>query len=300
MCFGVRDALAVIDRIADPESVTIHGQLVHNPIVLDDLKTRGFAMRPETQRAAAPVPQSGRLLITAHGISDRERTRLASAGIPLIDTTCPLVARVHQAALALEAQGYHVLLIGRKGHVEVQGVIEDLASADVIETEADVREFESKRLGIVCQTTATEAQVKALRQAIGARNPDAEIRFVDTVCLPTKEHQRALERLVERVEAVVVVGGRNSNNTRELVARCGERGRPVLHVECAAELDPDWFQGVATVGLTAGTSTLDHTIDEVHRALVWIGSRTADPAVGSLGASELLDPPAINREEAFS
>jgi 4-hydroxy-3-methylbut-2-enyl diphosphate reductase len=300
MCFGVRDALAVIDRIDDASSVTIHGQLVHNQVILDDLRARGFAMRGESQRAREPVPRAGNVLVTAHGISNRERERLATAGIPVIDTTCPLVARVHQMAISLQAQGYHVLLIGRKGHVEVQGVIEDLHSVDVIESEADVKQFEHSRLGIVCQTTATERQVEALRRAVTARNPNAEIRFVDTVCLPTKEHQRALERLLEQVEAVVVVGGRNSNNTRELVERCRERNRPVAHVQSAAELEPEWFKDFGTVGLTAGTSTLDRTIDEVHRALIRFGSHDAGGLPGTLEPGDDLQTAVLNREEALA
>jgi 4-hydroxy-3-methylbut-2-enyl diphosphate reductase len=300
MCFGVRDALGVIEKIDDPPSVTIHGQLVHNQVILDDLKSRGFVMRGESQRAVEPVPHAGSVLITAHGISERERARLTAAGIPLIDTTCPLVARVHQAALSLQAQGYHVLLIGKKGHVEVQGVVEDLQSVDVLESEADVKAFEHPRLGIVSQTTATERLVQAIRRAVADRNPMAEIRFVDTVCLPTKEHQRALERLLDQVEAVVVVGGRNSNNTRELVERCRERGRPVVHLQSAAELDPGWFKGFATVGLTAGTSTLDRTIDEVHQALVWIGSHDPARPPGTLESGNGIKIAVVNREEALA
>jgi len=272
MCFGVRDALATIDRIDDPRSVVIHGQLVHNELVLHDLEERGFAMRSERDRSAEP-PERGRVLITAHGISDRERRRLESTGTTLIDSTCPLVLKVHQAAQSLQAQGYHVLVIGRKGHVEVQGIVEDLDSVDVIESEADVRRFDHPRLGIVCQTTATERHVAALHLTIKARNPDAEIRLVNTVCQPTREHQRALERLLEQVDAVVVVGGRNSNNTRALVDRCRERGRPVVLVQSPSDLEPAWFNSFAVVGLTSGTSTLDRTIDDVHRALVWIGSQ---------------------------
>jgi 4-hydroxy-3-methylbut-2-en-1-yl diphosphate reductase len=214
------------------------------------------------------------VLVTAHGISDRERGRLEAEGKQLIDTTCPLVARVHQAARALQAEGYHVLVIGRRGHVEVEGIVGDLDDYQVIESSEEVTAYPHPRLGIVCQTTMTEARVERIRAAIVARNPHAEIMFIDTVCLPTKEHQRALERLLDRVEAVVVVGGRNSNNTRELAARCRERGKPALHVQSAGELDPAWFKGFATVGLTAGTSTLPETIEEVHRALVWIGSGT--------------------------
>ena len=190
----------------------------------------------------------------------------------MIDTTCPLVTRVHQAARSLERDGYHVLVIGRRGHVEVEGIIEDLDHFDVIESAEEVVAYPWPRLGIVCQTTATDRRVASIRDAISVRNPHAEIKFTDTVCLPTKEHQRSLEKLLERVDAVVVVGGRHSNNTRELVARCRENGKPAIHVQSAADLDPAWFQDFATVGLSAGTSTLAETIDEVHRALVWIGT----------------------------
>jgi 4-hydroxy-3-methylbut-2-enyl diphosphate reductase len=186
------------------------------------------------------------------------------------------VKRVHQASASLEAEGYFVLVIGRRGHVEVQGITEDLEHFEVIESAMEARAYPSLKLGIVCQTTATERTVGTIRAAVAALNPSALIKFVDTVCLPTKEHQRALENLLEQVDAVVVVGGRSSNNTQQLAARCLERGKPALHVQSAAELDPLWFKPFATVGLTAGTSTLHETIDEVHRALVWIGSATKE------------------------
>ncbi len=275
MCFGVRDSLAVIDQIAEPQGITIHGELVHNEVVQLQLHARGFAMRTEAERKHV-LPETPAVLITAHGISDRERNRLQAAGKVLVDTTCPLVKRVHQAAQALEAEGCFVLVIGRRGHVEVEGIVEDLQDFDVIESAVEVRAYPSTRLGIVCQTTATQRSVAAIRAAVAALNPGAQIKFIDTVCLPTKEHQRSLENLLDRVEAVVVVGGQTSNNTRQLVARCHERGKPALHVQSAEELDPGWFKPFAIVGLTAGTSTLFDTIDEVHRALVWIGAGSDD------------------------
>ncbi len=275
MCFGVRDSLAMIDQVPAPDRVTIHGELVHNEVVQIGLLARGFAMRKEAERKQS-VPETPLVLITAHGVSDRERQRLISAGKQLVDTTCPLVQRVHHAAQALQAEGRFVLVIGRRGHVEVEGIIEDLDSYVVIDSESEVRPYPSNKLGIVCQTTATGREVAQIRAAVTALNPGADIKFVDTVCLPTKEHQRALENLLDKVEAVVVVGGRNSNNTRQLVARCAERGKPALHVQSAADLDPAWFKTYAKVGLTAGTSTLHETIDEVHRALIWIGSVVSD------------------------
>jgi 4-hydroxy-3-methylbut-2-enyl diphosphate reductase len=291
LCFGVRDALEAVEGIDEPETVTIHGQLVHNEIVQGRLAARGFATRDEEGRCATS-PETPAVLITAHGISDRERRRLEADGKQLIDTTCPLVTRVHQEARRLQADGYRVLVIGRRGHVEVEGIVGDLDDPIVIESPEEVANFPHRRLGIVCQTTTAEERAARIRAAIAARNPDAEIKFVDTVCLPTKEHQRALERLLDRVDAVVVVGGANSNNTRELAARCRDRGKPALHVQSAGELDPAWFQNFATVGLTAGTSTLPETIEEVHRALVWIGKRAMESRMladmGNSGSASFL------------
>jgi 4-hydroxy-3-methylbut-2-enyl diphosphate reductase len=119
----------------------------------------------------------------------------------------------------------------------------------------------------MCQTTAPARLVARIREAVAGLNPDAEIRFLDTVCHPTKDHQRSLEQLLEQVEAVVVVGGHNSNNTRELAARCREKGLPAYHVQGARDLDRNWFRDVQTVGLTAGTSTLDETIEDVYQVL---------------------------------
>ena len=266
MCFGVRDALKVIGSVATPAEVTIHGELVHNEEVQSGLAAVGFALAGESDRTALPATPA--VLITAHGVSDRERSRLAAAGKRLIDTTCPLVTRAHQAAQRLQADGFFVLVIGRRGHVEVRGIVEDLHDHEVVESVAEVATYPAPRIGIVCQTTAPSHLVNRVREAVVARNPGSEVRFVDTVCLPTKDHQRSLERLIDRVEAVVVVGGRNSNNTKELVALCGRRGKPAVHVQSAGDLDPSWFRGRETVGLTAGTSTPDSTIDEVHQALL--------------------------------
>lgn len=265
MCFGVRDALAVLEQVERPDQVTIHGELVHNETVLSRLKNRGFRMVAEAGRRSLPVTET--VLITAHGISMKERRRLESAGKALVDTTCPLVARAHQAAQSLQRDGFFVIVIGRRGHVEVQGIVEDLSDHAVVQGPQDVRRYASRRLGIMCQTTTPARLAASVRDAVARLNPDAEIRFIDTICHPTKDHQKALERLLGEVQAMVVVGGKNSNNTRELVARCRERGVTAFHVQSAADLDPGWFAGMSTVGLTAGTSTLDASIQEVREAL---------------------------------
>ncbi len=272
MCFGVRDALDVMDSVEDPRAVTVHGELVHNPEVLRMLDRRGFHQSSEASRG---VPDTEAVLITAHGVSDRERARLRGAGKRLIDTTCPLVQKAHDAARQLQAEGRRVVVLGRAEHVEVRGIVEDLADAIVVGSEGDVRAWPDARLGVVCQTTTAAERVDRLVAAIRRGNPRADVRLVDTVCNPTKARGAALEALLPAVDALVVVGGRDSNNTRQLVARAEARGVPALHVENAAQLDEGWLEGRATVGLTAGTSTLPATIDAVHARLLELASRTA-------------------------
>ena len=266
LCFGVRDALQAARALEHPHAVTIHGELVHNEVVLSSLTRRGFQMSGES--AGQSIPETDAVLITAHGISNTERQRLLRAGKRLVDTTCPLVARVHKAALQLQEDGYHVLVIGRRNHVEIRGITGDLLSWDVIQAVEEVKHYPQPRLGIVSQTTMPPRVVDAIREAIVRHNPEAGMRFVDTVCQPTKDHQRALERLLRLVDAVVVVGGRNSNNTHELAALCREKGIPAWHVQGADDLEATWFTGCQTVGLTAGTSTLPETIAEVEQKLL--------------------------------
>jgi 4-hydroxy-3-methylbut-2-enyl diphosphate reductase len=271
MCFGVRDALAMIEEVQRPRDVTIHGELVHNEKVLDDLEGRGFRMTGEKQRQALPMTDT--VLITAHGVSNKERQRLEQAGKSLIDTTCPLVTRAHQAAQRLKRDGCHVLVIGKRGHVEVEGIVGDLDSFDVIQSPDEVRRYPHAKIGIMCQTTTPVPHAETIRAAVADLNPHAEIRFLDTICHPTKDHQKALDRLMGEVEAMVVVGGKNSNNTRQLVLKCQAEGLPAYHVQGPEDLRPEWFEGIEIVGLTAGTSTLDETIDAVEASLQQIAAQ---------------------------
>lgn len=265
MCFGVRDALQIAESIARPRDVAIHGELVHNEVVIDGLRNRGFNMQAESERDR--LPAEANVLITAHGISDFERRKLESHGKRLIDTTCPLVHRAHEAATRLAREGFHVLVIGRAEHVEVRGLVGDLVEYDILESVDDVKTWPQRRLGIVCQTTTPPRDAAALRRLVERKNPHAEIRYVNTICQPTVDRQHAVQRLLPQVDAVVVVGGKNSNNTRQLAELCRDGGVPAFHVQRAADLDARWFRGCETVGLAAGTSTLDATIDEIAKAL---------------------------------
>ena len=265
MCFGVRDALDLAKAVESPESVTIFGQLVHNPRVLRDLDARGFSTSPEDLRI---VPETPVVMITAHGVSHSERAQLRASGKELVDTTCPLVRKVHDTALRLQEDGYFVVVIGKPGHVEVHGIVGDLIDHVVVETPADVERYPVDRIGVVCQTTTPPTQASAILDSIRSANFGKEILFEDTICDPTRDRQEAVVDLLGSIEALVVVGGRNSNNSRQLGVLAESRGVPCVRVDGPEDLDPAWFTAYQVVGLTAGTSTLDETIESVRQALL--------------------------------
>jgi 4-hydroxy-3-methylbut-2-enyl diphosphate reductase len=265
MCFGVKDALQAARAIEQPRRTTIYGELVHNPEVARELAERGFKSLPEATRNA--IPHGEQVLITAHGVSDRARRDLRMSGHELIDTTCPLVQRAHLAAKRLQVNGYFVVVVGKPQHVEVIGLTGDLTDFAVVNSPGDAAHYGRAKIGVVCQTTTPPDHAREVLVAIKRLNPEAEIRVEDTICRPTRERQLAMAELLPQVDAVVVVGGAHSNNTRQLVGLAQSLGVPVCHVQCAAELNAQWFAGMQTVGLTAGTSTLDETIDEVEFVL---------------------------------
>src|SRR5690348_3655243 len=185
MCFGVKDALSTIMRMDYPEKATIYCQLVHNPEVLKRIEALGFSMLEESNRSPEVTTLS--VVITAHGLSDRERRTLEASGKRLIDTTCPLVSRVHQFARGLQNQGYFVIVAGRKDHVEVKGILGDLERYAVVERAEDVTVYQADRIAVVCQTTTPPALRDVLFETIARKNAGKVIRFVDTICGPTKE-----------------------------------------------------------------------------------------------------------------
>lgn len=263
MCFGVRDAIALAVAEAQRQPLTILGELVHNETVLASLRARGirFARQP----AAA---ETNTVMVTAHGASEAAKDRARARGLHVLEATCPLVHVAHRAVQTLVREGFHPIVIGQRNHVEVRGLTEDLAECDIVLTEADVAALrERPRFGIAAQTTQPIARVRELVALIRGRFPQSEVRFVDTVCQPTKQRQTAAEELARQCDVVVVIGGAHSNNTRELVATCARFCPRVHHVQGPDDLRPDWFAGAETVGLTAGTSTPDTTIDAVEEAL---------------------------------
>jgi 4-hydroxy-3-methylbut-2-enyl diphosphate reductase len=259
MCFGVRDAIELALHQSSREPLTVLGDLVHNETVLADLRGSGVRVAQRIEEAATST-----VMITAHGASNKDIEDVRARGHLLLEATCPLVHVAHRAVANLVREGYHPVIIGKRDHVEVRGLTGDLVEFDVVLSVEDIEALsERPRFGVAAQTTQPIDRVRRLVQAIQNRFPASEVRFVDTVCQPTKQRQSAAVAVARQADVVIVIGGAHSNNTQELVKTCSLYCRRVYHVRTEADLRPEWFSGCHTVGLTAGTSTPDATIAAV-------------------------------------
>jgi 4-hydroxy-3-methylbut-2-en-1-yl diphosphate reductase len=259
MCFGVRDAISLALEHADAGPFTILGDLVHNPTVLRALEAKGIGIAHDVAQVTTPT-----LMVTAHGTSDRTLARTRALGLTVVEATCPLVRVAHRAVAALARDGYHVVIVGQRDHVEVRGLTGDLDRFDVVLEDADVLALDAHpRIGVAAQTTQPVEKVRHLANLIRQRFPQSEVRLLDTVCKPTKDRQSAAIEMAREADVVVVVGGRSSNNTRELVTTCARYCARVHHVQTDDDVRAEWFDGANVVGVTAGTSTPDEVIDRV-------------------------------------
>jgi 4-hydroxy-3-methylbut-2-enyl diphosphate reductase len=263
MCFGVRDAIALAVETAKREPLTVLGDLVHNKTVLDRLRAKGIQFE---QKSAEAGTRS--VMITAHGASERALNEARRHGLNVLEATCPLVHVAHRALTKLVGEGFHPVVIGKRDHVEVRGMTEDLDEFDVVLGEEEIAMLqESPRFGVISQTTQPIEKAWRLVQLIREKFPKSEVRFVDTVCQPTKQRQSAAIELAQKCDVVVVIGGAHSNNTHELVKTSSQFCARVHHVQTADDLREGWFVDAETVGITAGTSTPDLVIDAVERLL---------------------------------
>lgn len=262
-CFGVRHALDLIEAAAkDHGRLATIGPLVHNRQVVERLSELGVRVVGEVNEAEEPV-----VAISAHGAPPRTGAQVEALGRQVVDGTCPFVRKAQNAARDLAAAGFAVLVLGDPAHREVQGILgwaggraQVVASADLLPSECP-----GKKLGIVAQTTQNESNLQALVRTVVDRwfGDLAELRVINTICDASVRRQQAAEDLAAEVEVMVVIGGRESANTRRLAEVCARTGTPTYQIELAEELLPVWFQGRAVVGVTAGASTPDWVIEQV-------------------------------------
>ena len=270
-CFGVQDAINLAMSPEFNNELTIVGQLVHNPQVSDSLKQNGISLVPGIEDI--DKIKTKKVMITAHGAAEKTKQRLHKAGFIVYDASCPLVMRVHQTIKSLVTKGYFPVVIGQKDHVEVKGIVGDLDDHLVINSEEDFSKIEksgNRKLGIVTQTTQQRDKVEALVEKIRALDYVDEVSFVNTICQPTHDRQVAVHELADQVDLMIVIGGYNSSNTKKLVHVCGEKGIEAHHIESFDQLHKNWFVNKQHVGITAGTSTPENVINEVHTKILEI------------------------------
>lgn len=282
MCFGVRDALTLARTAAATGPLTVLGELVHNPLVLNELRQHGTQFESQLENVRTPT-----VMITAHGASLRRLAEVRDRGFQVIEATCPLVHVAHRALAGLVSQGHHPVVIGQRGHVEVKGLTEDYPESDIILTEDDIRQLKPRpSFGVVAQTTQPVTRVRALVASLERIMPDARIHFRDTVCQPTRQRQEAVDDLARQCSVVIVVGGRKSNNTRELAETAGKFCDRVHQVESVDDLQSDWFHHDDAVGLTAGTSTPENVFFKVEE---WLHALAGDFESSSVWSSASRD-----------
>ena len=270
-CFGVQDAINLAMSPEFNNELTIVGQLVHNPQVSDSLKQNGVSLVPGIEEI--DKIKTKKVMITAHGAAEKTKQQLHDAGFIVYDASCPLVMRVHQTIKLLVSKDYFPVVIGQKDHVEVKGIVGDLDDHLVINSEKDFSKIEksgNRKLGIVTQTTQQRDKVEVLVQKIRNLDYVDEVSFVNTICQPTHDRQVAVHELADQVDLMIVIGGYNSSNTKKLLHVCDEKGIEAHHIESFDQLDKNWFASKKHVGITAGTSTPENVINEVHKKILGI------------------------------
>ena len=260
VCFGVKRALDLVNAESEKgSSLATLGPLIHNPQVVRKLEESGVRV----VRSVDDVTD-GCIVMPSHGVPRDVISAADNAGLQIIDATCPFVAKVHARVEDLASQGYFVVVVGDAGHSEVKAIKSAAGeNAIVISSvdEVDKIDWSGKKVGIVSQTTQTPQRFGDVVGRIAERAK--EVVAYNTICYATHDRQCAARDLAPKVEAMFVVGGRNSANTNRLVEICREAGVPTYHIETVSEIRDEWVRGMRTVGVTAGASTPEWIIEEV-------------------------------------
>jgi 4-hydroxy-3-methylbut-2-enyl diphosphate reductase len=259
-CWGVERALQLTLEAAEdaPQPVHTLGPLIHNPGVIADLKAKGVGVLED-----AAMAQQGTVILRSHGVPRDVKETLTASDLTVIDATCPFVTSAQEKAAGLSREGYLVIILGDKDHPEVAALRSYAGDASlVVQSPADLpAKLPSRRMGVVVQTTQSPERLSELVAYLAPKVK--ELLVHNTICNATEQRQAAAGNMAAEVDAVVVVGGRDSGNTLRLAELCSAGQPNTHHVESAAELDPAWFRGVRVVGVTAGASTPQEQIEAV-------------------------------------
>jgi 4-hydroxy-3-methylbut-2-enyl diphosphate reductase len=259
-CWGVRRTVDQVMEVADGarSPVVTLGPIIHNPQAVARMQEKGV----KTVNAVAEVGQGTTVVVRTHGAVKSEMEAAKERGLDLVDGTCPYVKYPQAMAQRLSREGYHLVIVGDADHAEVKGVVSySEGPCTVVKPGGPIPPLEAQKVAVIAQTTCIGADFERVVGTLALRHK--EVRAVNTICSDTEERQDDARQLAGEVDAVVVVGGKNSANTRHLAEICRAIQPRTWHVETEEELEPGWFRGCQLVGISAGASTPDWVVEGV-------------------------------------
>ena len=267
-CFGVRDAVDLAYETAEKYGdVYMLGHIVHNENVVHALDEAGAKVVDNLDE----VPDDKPILFRAHGTSVDTWVDAKAKDMNIIDATCPLVWEIHEEVKKLESEGRKIIIVGDHGHDEVVGIASQVKDPIIVGTPKEAQALrKTKRAGVVSQSTQTIENVQEIINIIMTKVFD--LRFVNTICFPTKRNQIQIKELAKQCDVMIVIGSFTSANSKRLTALAKARNKNSYQVTCADEIQTDWLAGAEVVGLSAGASTPDNIIDEVLTKIKEIGN----------------------------
>jgi small subunit ribosomal protein S1 len=272
-CFGVKRAIKIAFQTAREGDgpVYTYGSIIHNPQVVNELEKKG--VRPIDSLAEM---KKGTVIIRSHGVPPRIISDARSMGITVVDATCPFVRKAQELASSLQREGYQVVVVGEADHPEVKGILGHAGPRAVVldyrDSGADMR-LVSGKIGVIAQTTLLLGRFQSTVSRL--LEVATELKIYSTICSATALRQESTLNLAEKVDLMIVVGGKNSANTSRLAELCRDVGKDTYHIETAEELNPAWFRDDYKIGVTAGASTPDWIIEDVIEAIEAAGSQGA-------------------------
>ncbi|MFP6626843.1 MAG: 4-hydroxy-3-methylbut-2-enyl diphosphate reductase [Deltaproteobacteria bacterium] len=299
-CAGVSYAIDIVNLVLDHYGppVYVRHEIVHNRHVVEGLRKRGARFVDDL----SDVPEGSLLIFSAHGVSPAVKAEAASRNLRVVDATCPLVTKVHLEAMRFADKGYEILLIGHRGHVEVEGTIGHAPEAmQLVETVADVARVQVRdpsHVAVVTQTTLSVDDTHDIIKAIRLRFPDVLTPGKDDICYATQNRQEAVKALARDNELVLILGSPTSSNANRLVEVARNAGVESRLIESAADIQADWLRGVSAVGLSAGASTPEELVEDTIEHLKSLGCqsvselKTAEEKVAFALPKQLRDLPA--------
>lgn len=268
-CAGVNRAIAIVHQALEqfaPPVYVLH-EIVHNTHVLEELRSRGAVFVEELEE----IPAGAVTIFSAHGVSRAVAERAKSLGLHTIDATCPLVSKVHRRMIRLHEQGFDMLVIGHKGHPEVEGTCGQVDGpvhvVSKVEEIAAVLVRDPEKVGYVTQTTLSVDDTEAMLDAIRHRFPLISEPERTDICYATSNRQAAVRQLADQVDMVLIVGSKNSSNSNRLREVARQRQTAAYLIDDAGEIDPQWLAGVERVGISAGASAPEHLVAGV---IAWL------------------------------